>query len=76
MQETRRPKLTATMSESEDESPVEMGPLDAGDERVLWLAEKVSASLGCDVESFVSLVASDGETKNRIEAYIRGARAR
>ena len=35
-----------------------------------------SASLGCDVESFVSLVASDGETKNRIEAYIRGARAR
>ena len=36
------------MSESADESPVEMGPLDAGDER-LWLAEKVSASLGCDV---------------------------
>ena len=55
---------------------MEMGPLDAGDERVLWLAEKVSASLGCDVESFVSLVASDGEMKNRIEAYIRGARAR
>ena len=66
------PELTATMSDEEDESPVETGPLDASDARVLWFAERVCASLGCDVESFTSLVASDGEMKSRIEAYVRG----
>ena len=60
------------MSDEEDESPVETGPLDASDARVLWFAERVCASLGCDVESFTSLVASDGEMKSRIEAYVRG----
>ena len=51
---------------------METGPLDASDARVLWFAERVCASLGCDVRAFHSLVASDGEMKSRIEAYVRG----
>jgi hypothetical protein len=52
-----------------------MGDDDA-DPRVAWLAEKVCASLGCDVESFTSLMRedADAETKSAIEAYLAGAR--
>ena len=75
LQETRRPKLTATMSESEDESPVEMGPLDAGDDRILLFAEGLREPRVRRRE----LRLARGERRrveNRIEAYIRGARAR
>ena len=52
-----------------------MGDDDA-DPRVAWLADKVCASLGCDVESFTSLMRedADAETKSAIEAYLAGAR--
>ena len=49
------------------------GPLDASDKRVRWLAEKVSAGLGCDVDLFASCVANDDETRDRVEAFVRGA---
>ena len=60
-------------SDEEDERSADDGPLDASDERVRWLAEKVSAGLGCDVDLFASCVANDDETRDRVEAFVRGA---
>ena len=48
-------------SDEEDERLADDGPLDASDKRVRWLAEKVSAGLGCDVDLFASCVANDDE---------------
>ena len=60
-------------SDEEDERLADDGPLDASDKRVRWLAEKVSAGLGCDVDLFASCVANDDETRDRVEAFVRGA---
>ena len=60
-------------SDEEDERLADDGPLDASDKRVRWLAEKVSAGLGCDVDLFASCVANDDETRDRVEAFLRGA---
>ena len=60
-------------SDEEDERLADDGPLDASDKRVRWLAEKVSAGLGCDVGLFASCVANDDETRDRVEAFVRGA---
>ena len=49
--------------------------LDADDPRVQWLAEKVCASLGCDVASFTKLMANTPTTyemKESIEKYLAG----
>jgi hypothetical protein len=60
-------------SDDEDARVADDTPLTASDERVNWLGEKVGASLGCEPGLFADCVASDEQTRDRVEAFLRGA---